>query len=90
MKDLFGGDAKDRKGKGEVEEEDEEEEGKGKKTLTNIFISKLMRKPNSLRLVLHRTAVYNSLFELFLDRPVNGVTLGSALAIFPFSKSPKL
>ena len=47
-----------------------------------------MRKPNPLWLVLHRTTVYNSLFELFFDRPVNGVALDQRLAIF-LSQSPE-
>ena len=42
---------------------------------TNILVSKLMRKADSLRLVLDGPTVHNSMLELVLDRSVNGITL---------------
>lgn len=42
---------------------------------TNILVSELMRKADSLRLVLNRPTVHNSMLELVFDRSVNGITL---------------
>lgn len=42
---------------------------------TDIFIRKLVREPDSLRLVFDRAAVDNRMLELVLDRSMNVVTL---------------
>jgi hypothetical protein len=43
--------------------------------LTDVFVGKLMRQANTLRLVLDRFPVHNSVFELFDNGLMNGVTL---------------
>ena len=42
---------------------------------TNVFIGKLVRETDALRLVLDRAPVHNSLLELLLDRFVDRNTL---------------
>ena len=45
--------------------------------LTDVFICKLMRESDSLRLVLDRLAVHDCKFELLHNSLVDGITLTS-------------
>jgi hypothetical protein len=44
-------------------------------SLTDIFVGQLVRKTNTLRLVLHGATIHDSVLEVVLDSAVNGVTL---------------
>ena len=48
-----------------------------RRLLTDIFVGKLMRQADTLGLMLDRFAVHDSVFELFYDGFVDGVTLDS-------------
>ena len=52
--------------------------------LTDIFIGQLVRKTNTLRLVLHGATIHDSVLEVVLDSAVNGVTLNAVSLWFSF------
>jgi hypothetical protein len=50
--------------------------GLSRSRLTDVLVAQLMCEPNSLRLVLHRLSVNNSVFELLQDGFVDLITAG--------------